>query len=437
MADFYLALATHGEVYLLILALVMWGFGLLFHKHIYSIFDPLFYFVVVTEAFCFADVLFMGIYEIIEPKYVVQYTLTEFAMFFGILIFKIRIPKRNIEFGKEETESLVFLFGLSFFLFVVLNLVVYAIAGIPLLMENRLEIYRIGGGIGIISRALDVLLIIVVYYLLELYRQKGWGPREWACLLTVMVFQVLSGAKSAVLTVVFITSLHAYCSGMTGAGMRGIDRLLTRLFVFAVVGLFITAQVQIADIEIGGKSLNLLDQVMLRMVNNGDAFMYAYPDAVVEQLEGSRPFVALFREYIAFFRLAPPEDLPLHIGSQLVKFFQGEESNFQTNAKHNLFGYIHFGLIGAIFYSFALGAMISIVRYKLLQFRNKSSMFGILYILLNLGFITAIHDFDNSARSILNVIFIFIPLFLVMQAIRLGVRTRSRANLMENPSAGC
>lgn len=426
MVEFYLLLLENLSAYILIFALTFASTFFLFRKHVSSVFDPLFYFLVLTESFCIADVIFMGYFEFIESKYVLQYICTEAALFVGVLLFGARSRDMQQSIVAHPNAGLLrTLFQLSFFLFISLNLFVYATRGVPLLLENRLEVYQVGGGIGFISRMFDVLLVIIFYYLLEVQRKSGWRIREWLVLMSVAVIQMLSGAKSSVLTLVFIAALYIFYSGRAAHGYARIMRLLNRIFLVAIAAFIAIAQIQIADIQVGDRSLSLLDQAALRFVNNGDAFMYAYPDGMVETLDGRNPVRAVFREYVAFFRLAPPEDIQMHIGLQISKAFHGPDAITQTNAKHNLFGYVNFGFFGGVVFSFALGLVIGYVRYIIFRKRGLSWMTGIPYIVLNIGFLSSASDSDNSARAVLNVVFVYAPLLVMAFFILRGARRMS------------
>lgn len=430
MIEFYILLLEHLPVFVLIFFLTFALTTLLFRKHISSVFDPLFYFVVVTESFCIADVIFMAVYDFIEIQYLIQYLCSEIGLFAGILFFSPRSRDRQQAILVHPNAALLrTLFQISFFLFVSLNLFVYATRGVPILLDNRLEVYQVGGGIGFISRMFDVLLVIIFYYLLEVQRNRGWRWPEWACLIVIALIQLLSGAKSSVLTLVFIAALYMFYLGTNTDAYTRVTRLLNRIFLVAVGAFLIIAQVQISDIQVGDRNLTLLDQAALRFVNNGDAFTYAYPQKMVETLDGRGPVLAVMREYVAFFRLVPAEDIQMHLGLQISKAFNGSDTMNQTNAKHNLFGYVNFGFYGSIIFSLMLGLAIGYVRYILFRNRGISWITGIPYILLNLGFITSVSDSDNSSRAVLNVIFVYGPLLLASYFILHAARKKKKSAL--------
>ncbi len=411
MFEFYENLLQHLPIYLAILLATIGAHYRIFRKHVFSVFDPLFYYFVVTEAFCVADVLFMAVYGIIETRYVISYMATEVALFAGFLQFRPVGPPPQPGAPESIPGSLRATFQLCLVMFVGLNLLVYAQRGIPLLMESRLETYA-GGGWGIISRLLDILLIVIAFYLMEVLRRGHWRLRHWAVLVVVLTTQVLTGAKSAVLGLVFIGSLHGFLTGDQGGRAAAASRVLKRLAAGALAAFLFIAAFQSTELELANTPVSALGQAALRLVNNGDAFINSYPNGVIEELDGSKPFQAVFREYLGAFRLADPEQLPTHIGVQISRWAFGSDSTTQTNAKHNVFGYVYFGAVGAVVFSFMVGAAVGFVRYRLLSAVPLHWAWAIAYIILNLSFCAAANEWDGASRGVINAIGLFLLLGL-------------------------
>jgi hypothetical protein len=422
MAEFYILLLLNLPIFIALLSVNGLVLYFCFRKRISSIFDPFFYLIIVTETFCLTDVMFMGLFELIEPRHLSHYLWSEAALFLGIWLVRPRPAPVPMVQTASDNGLLRVLFGLSLFLYIALNLYVYATRGIPLFLENRMEVYQNGEGLGFVSRILDVLLIVVFYYLLEIHRRQGWNWREWGCLLLLAVMQILSGAKSSILTLVFVAALYIFMSGKGGAGNVHLMGLLKRIFLMAVGAFLLIAQVQISDVTIGDRNLSLLDQAALRFVNNGDAFIYAYPSNTVDTLDDKGPIKAVLKEYLAFLRISAPEDLQMHVGLQMSKLYNGDDVLTQTNAKHNLFGYVNFGAVGGVLFSFMVGLTIGIVREVIYKTRGSSWLAGIPYIILNIGFLSAGSEWDYASRSVLNVVFVFYPLVLVAYIIASGAR---------------
>jgi hypothetical protein len=417
MLAFYTTLLEHFVAYGAILLATLGLLYLLVRRHVFSLFDPLLYYFVFTEAFCVADVVFMAVYGVIEARYFVGYLLTEGALFAGFLVFRPASPAPRGEQLEPIAASLRLAARGSFALLVGLNLLVYAQRGIPLFMENRLETYAAGGW-GLASRLLDVLLVIVAYYLLEVLQRRNLTWRHWAALFVVVLTQVFTGAKSAVLGLVFIVSLHGFISGGTGART---GRMLVRLATGAVAAFLFIAAFQSTELELADTAVPPLGQAALRLINNGDAFINSYPDGLIEELDGSRPFQAVFREYIGAFRIVDADRLPIHVGVQISRSVFGVDSTTQTNAKHNVFGYVYFGPLGAVAYSLLLGVLVAFVRYRLLPAVSLHWMWGVIYITLNLSFAAAANEWDGASRAVINAV-----LLLVVWGIARAVLSSSR-----------
>jgi hypothetical protein len=414
MLAFFNTLLDHLPEFLVMLALVGGCLYLLLRRHIYSLFDPLFFFLVVNEAFCITDVLFMHQYGMIESRYFTNYLLTEGALFLGFLQFRPTAHKEPPgPLSQAPPAALKLLYRLSLFLFISLNILVYTQRGIPLLLNSRMVVYTIGGGWGLVSRLFDVLIAIILYYLLEILRRRHWRLVEWGALVSVIIIQVLSGAKSAVVDLVFLVALYGGYTGSLGTSAARSGRMLKRLALGAVVSLLLVASVQSGVGEIAGHQVNLIGQVAARMVNGGDSLIYAYPNRFIEQLDGHNPAGAVFKEYLAFFRLSDAEHLPKHIGVQITDAFLGPDSHFQTNAKHNIFGYVYFGYWGALLFSYLIGTSLGIVRYSLPRLLPRNWVGGIPFIVLNLAFIMSCNDLDSGPRGVLNILVIFLPMALL------------------------
>lgn len=422
MLIFYETLFDHLPVFLVLVLGVGIGLFLLIRRHIFSLFDPLLYYIVVNETFCIADVIFMHHYGLIESRYYINYMLTETALISGILQFKPLFPKEAVGMPSTTSPTLTAFFRLALPVFIGINLFVYSQRGIPLFLESRTIVYAVGGGFGILRRLSDVLLVVIMYYLLDTLRRRRWNSFEWISLAAVVLIQAFSGAKIAVLNLVFAASLFSYFNGTinTNNSLRT-KRLIKRLILASVGALLIVAKIQSSGTEmVAGRQINLVGQVAARLVMSGDAFIYTYPDRSIELLPNRNPFGAMFREYLTFFRVASPEDLPRHLGAQITNQFLSQDSGFQTNEKHNLVGYLYFGFWGSILFSYIIGTIIGSIRYILPHKYPQTWVIGIPFIIIALNSPLAVNELDALHQSILNIIIIFLPMaFLVLSNFKL------------------
>jgi hypothetical protein len=155
-----------------------------------------------------------------------------------------------------------------------------------------------------------------------------------------------------------------------------------QLFGLAVFGAFFTIVVQ-TTIKYGdNNTINPLIHLAMRIVNTGDVYMYAYPNAFLEQMNTANPFMALFKDFIGMLRIVPWEELPEHIGLQLYQTIYNTDLIAGPNAMHNVFGLHYFGPIWSVYFSFILGVVVSFLRNELYRKTAPSVMGMVVYTLL-------------------------------------------------------
>ena len=425
MLTFLVLLADHFYWYITCVAIAGSGLYLAFRRQIFALIDPLFFFLVINEAFCIADVLFMWKFKMADGDITLNYVLTETALLIGILQFRgasNKGPKSAVPLGKPSL-TLRTLYSLSLILFIGLNLVVYLARGVPLFQKSRLAIYNVGGGWGLFARSFDVFLVIIMYYLMDIARRRSWRFSEWGTLAIVAVIEILSGAKIAVLEIFFLAGLASYFMGSE----RLFFSFKSRSFKFAVAISILTAlgvaAIQSRNSNSDSGTVNSFGVLAYRMVSCGDAFIYSYPSRFAAHLDGSHPLEAIFEDYLSFFRIVPQEYLPVHIGIQIAQYFTGE-SNIQTNAKHNLFGLTYFGYWGSIVYSYLVGSAIGFVRGP---FRRKllpqNWVGAILFMMLSLGTVGMINEPDVLNWWIIGILVFLIPLIIFSNALAYSLKS--------------
>jgi hypothetical protein len=431
MATFFILLLEHLAWFLTCLAAVAACVYFLLRRHIFSVIDPIFYFLVISETFCITDVAFMFRFGMIDTRIAVNYFLTEAALFIGILQFRTNIRASNpTQLPATELSPLAsrVLYRISLALFVALNLLVYAMRGIPVFMASRLEIYRKEGW-GVLDRAFDVLLVIIVYYLMDVLRRRRWILAEWASLLILLVIEILSGAKIAVLQLFFIAGLACYFTGTAKAFFTLKSKYFRNCIFIAIAGALVVVTIQRNGMQQRGEEQpNPLTMLVIRMVSNGDAFMYAYPNGYIDQLDSRNPLGALLKDYLATFRIAKPDELPTHIGVQLSEHFTGHGDEFQTNAKHNLFGLVYFGFWGSILYSYLVGSSIGFVRHTLWKKLPRNWIGGTIFILMSLGTIQLVNESDVANRYVIDTLVFFLPMVFLAIALATAIRPSSKAS---------
>ena len=427
MLAFLTLLAEHLIWYLSCLAIATITCYWLMRHHFFSLIDPLFYMLIVNEAFCVADVLFMLRFEMIDTSIAVNYLLTESALFIGILQFGMGKRSGWPSVGdpvRPNSLTSNIAYRMAAGIFILLNLLVYFERGIPVLKESRNEIYRQQGW-GIAERISDVLLVVIVYHLIDQLRRRRWKVAEWSLASAVLAIEVLSGAKIAVLQLFFIAGLASYYNGTA----RRYFSLKSRFFrisgAVALMGALLVITIQGSGDSPGGQPLSAVASLAFRLVTSGDAFIYAYPGGFVNQLDGRNPLGAVLKDYLATFRIVSPDNLPAHLGVQISDRFTGQGDKFQTNAKHNIFGYVYFGFWGSLVYSYLVGSSIGWVRYGLRRKLPQNWLGGVVFILLSLGTIYLVSEPDALNYYVIGMMVGFAPLALIASVIVRAARPAS------------
>jgi len=430
MLTFFVLLSDHLVWYLICLVMVVACVYFLMRRHFFSVIDPLFFMLMINETFCIADVLFMLHFGMIDTRITANFILTESALFIGILQFgaitRLTSPPLLPATGKPAL-ALRILYGPSLVLFVALHLLLYAERGIPVFQISRTQTYGEHGW-GIVDRLFDVLWVIILYYLMDVLRRRRWKFVEWSSLLTVVVIEILSGGKSAVLELFFIAGLASYFIG-TSKTYFSLRSNYMRIGVLVVIAsAFAVGTLQRYGVSKDTQELSTLDMLVIRLVNNGDALIYSYPNGFIERLDGRNPVRALLKDYLSTFRIVSPDELPEHIGAQIVDLQGGNGKNFMTDANHNLFGYVYFGFCGSILYSYLVGGTIGFVRYTMRRKLPQNWVGGVIFVMMSFSTIFGISQPDEVPRYVIGILVIFIPLVFLASMLATAIRSSSRAS---------
>jgi oligosaccharide repeat unit polymerase len=414
------------ELYFAYLILSFLLYALIFRRYIYSLFDP---FVVLVIGICFgtADVFIMYHKDHISTYYFGSYVFTQVFFIMGFLLIRpIKPPSvannATWQILKPDDIRVTILYYVSAITFVASQILSFAIAGIPILMESRLMIYREGGGVGIFGRIIAIASLITIFLLLD--RQFTQKNRPLLAklfdlfmgLFTVVAF-LASGAKSALLSIVFIGFYYQFYfrhfRGYSEA-VEKISRFQWKLFILAVIGAFAVIIIELRVNE--NESISPLLAMLLRFVMSGDVYMYAYPDGALEVMAWSNPLLAMFSDVLGMLRIVPWENLPENLGSQLYQYYTTIDLIKGPNPIHNVFGLFYFGYWGSLLYSFVIGLFLSFIRNKLIFIVPKNKLGGVLLAMVTLPLLAVYGDFSLAVSNFDNVLLVGLPLiaFAVM-----------------------
>ncbi len=404
--------------------------ALLIKRWTVGIYDPLFL-LLVSNALGWAIVWFMFLRGEIAAIYVASFTCAQLALYAGMGIARLLGGNANIgPLTPEEGPALPALtLILATMTHVVSNLAVWTLAGIPLLRDSRLGAFHGSGGFGIFERLAEssgwIALFSAVYLCLGWPRLRR-SPAMVAFWFWYLLAIALSGSKGALLTTVQCILSIAFVygrlrlqpshfwGGHAGKWLIG----AATLFAFAVLALQHEGDLVLAGIGL-----------LYRIVSYGDVYIFAYPDATIEYLQGDNPLVGLFGGFLSTFRLFPVELLHTNLGYQLVGIvFPELNLVVGPNPQHAVFGYHYFGVLGVAF-SLVLGLLTMAIHTLFYFRRHHVFVSGLVAFMLYFGLVGISVDFDYSLSKLANIViglvFVLGPVLLLRPGtvlLRRGVR---------------
>jgi hypothetical protein len=349
-----------------------------------------------------------------------NFVLTQTAYFWGMFRFRKvenTIEPRSIPGNFSQINSCYYFFC---FITIACHLLTYKLRGIPLFMDSRLEAFVGGTGLGIFSRIIDVSIIcsILCYFFLTANHEKvKITLLHHLLFLSLIVFLVLSGSKSAFLILPFSLFCLTRVYPTLKANLKKTFPFSILQNKFLLLGIGVAISLIIISIQKKRTPLTPLEELGYRLMLSGDVYYMSYPNHVYKLIDGSHGTVALFQDFLGFFRLYPWEKMPQVIGVDLVRYHHGGELLWGPNGRHNVFGLIYFGYYGAIIFSLLLGVLVGFVRNKLLSVNKNNVFFFLLYSLLYIKIVTMETDPMLGFTYLTNVIFVFPFLFLLFMVI--------------------
>ncbi len=430
MLTFFALLSEHLVWYLICLVTVVTCVYFLMRRHFFSVIDPLFVMLIINETFCISDVLFMFHFGMIDTRITANYILTESALFIGILQFGAiarSVTSSPLPATGRPALALRIAYQISIVLFVALHLLVYAERGIPILQPSRMETFQEPGW-GIADRIFDVLFVIILYYLMDVLHRRQWRFVDGLSLLALLAIQVLNGGKSMVLVLFCMAGLASYFIGTAKTYFSLRSNYMRAGVLVVIAGVFSVAIIQRHGVDKSDQQISTLDMLVARLVASGDALIYTYPNRVIDRFDGRNPVGAVLKEYLTTFRIVPPNELPDHIGAQIVDQLGGDGKAFMTDANQNLFGYIYFGFWGSTIYSYLVGTSIGFVRYTLRKKLPQNWVGGVIFVMMSFSTIWGNSQPDEVPRYVIGTLVIFVPLVFLATALATAIRSSSRAN---------
>lgn len=396
-------------------------FGFLIRRQVYSIFDPAFFFFLLSAS-GYSLVLLLWYKDEISDYYFYCFMFSQTIFYLGWNVFKPRWHKSNIAMINIDAFSIP-LYYISVVLFFSIQLLVYKMMGLPIFMDSRLDAFSGGGGIGLLDRFLFIATIFSFTF--ASFRLLNKKNKHFIDILVVFFFfftKIVSGSKASILEGVFLIGLVFIFLARNCQYKYIEDGLRNKLIVFVLsaipIALLVTAIQQSSEVgEATGPMLFLL-KLALRFVNTGDIYYLSWVDDYASYISDSGGLIALFSDFLGASRLMSRSELPVHFGFAIMLEHTTTENTIGPNARFNVFGLHYFGFLGVMFYSLALGMMIGFVRNYLLQIipRNMSGL--MIYVMFAYMALFVEQDFHSmTLKYLLNFIFYVFTLFPLIYTI--------------------
>lgn len=378
--SFLLIFYSNLDLFIITWIITVSLYFLIFKRYIYSIIDPLFFHTILSSS---GFSIIISLYKLgyIDSYYLYDFLITQTFFILGFYIFKpiIKVRKvQNLMYDLNPINISIFhktLYVISGLTFIVTNYALYALKGIPLLMESRLEVGI--GGYGIFLATLDVTITIMLAFIsLKIFvLKKKLNSIDFFFLANILIYIILSGSRSGILKFLFITFYILLFIYVKRQILLKISKLnfifLISFAIFLSTFLFYLTTKQ-----------NPLFSLLFRILMTGDIYMMAYVNDNINIIEGNF-FSHIMGPVLAGFKIIPWDEVPKSIGQQLFNHIYQTDLPAGPNARMNIIALKFFGDFSFL-YSFMIGLGISFIRNRSIYMFKDDSLGLLMYLFLSL-----------------------------------------------------
>jgi len=428
--EFGIYLGKHISVYLFP-CLVVSGilYYMLYRKKVISLLEP-FTMSVVGSMFGFSTVLFLKITGAMNDRYFFQYLFSQAAFWTGFFAFNYTPGKSASRYDNKplrENTRYFFMYLVTSCVYILSNIVIYMVTGIPLFAkESRLEFGFVGGGFGMISRIISVFSPVCLYltwYFLFCSKPK-FSHKIYAkfMLMIVIIFTFFGGSKSAFLGIInqlylFLLLNRDHCGRML---------LKIKKYQIPIIGCGVILACVTIVIQSRGDIVSAVSALMFRFVAYGDAYYMAYPHSIIESLSKANVFIVFFGDFFRTIRVLSQEYIPPGMGFELSEI-ANKAPGIMTgpNPRHNVYGYVNFGFWGCVLFSLFLGLILNRVRSHAFNAqKNTTHEKKLTSILIYSSVLSLESDFPSAIMRFDNIVFLF-PMILLFSLILRFINTKT------------
>jgi hypothetical protein len=321
----------------------------------------------------FSVVLLLWIEKKIDSYYFYQYIFSQIAFFIAFLSGSKTVKMKNhLSTMPVLTNRHRYIYIYIATIYIISNLVVYKISGIPIFKESRLAAVMVGGGFGVFIRIIsiyDPLVSYLTFHFLFMEKNKKFKIFPVFMLLVIIVVGVLSGSRSSFLGTIQNLFLYLFLNReYFGDIIEKLKKFQIPIMLLSAVG-----AISIIILQTRGSIETAFNALIFRIVGFGDVYYLSYPNNIIDLLSGTNIFIVLFGDMFRMLRILPEYFKPPGIGFEIYNLANKTVDVLAgPNPRHNIYGYVNFGFVGSLWFSFFCGVILNVLRGSFLTNKDKS-----------------------------------------------------------------
>lgn len=373
-------------------------------KHLFSIFD-FWVFIILNQTIILSLFIYLFYSKAIDIKILSSVLLSATFLILGLNSFSKK--KSSFTFKKEPLieRTIKPLTFVIIFIYVANTLVSIFFLGLPFItgVRRTISVYsQLGPGFGIIyyiDWGIKLLMTVLIAKLYILRKKK----LSYLVLAIFVVGLVLNTGSRLVYLQLFLFFIFAMHLTNESINLRSLPK-------FVKIGFYalpIIILVSFTSAVSAGYEANVFLAFIKRFIGSAEGPFYYYIGDSRTYLENLSIVKYHFAHILPYFGIPTANEINLGVNITKLSSFSFGKEGFGPNPTFYVVGDILFGRFSFI-YAYALGAILSIIRYRL----NRIGFS--LYFLLNISIISILVDGTLFTMSLFYVLMLLIPLSIII-----------------------
>ncbi|WP_010255424.1 O-antigen polymerase [Treponema primitia] len=409
---FILLLLDNIWIYFLSLLLMFIVYFPLIKKIANCLINPLL-FAVIMHVLTNTVPVFLFFTGRIQEYYFYYFIIAEIVFTIGFLLFFSKpICCKYVIINDNNYSNIIFIFYLI--VFVVSTLITYYIEGIPAFKASRLTLKS--NFTGILNRFIGFASTYITIFVFYVFKYRKRKILTAIVLLLVAITSVLSGSKSAILSLIFNYYCYLYFYENKSFKKNKVILLLSPFFIIAaLIVIFLRSNRNILDAIIS---------LAQRFIGNGDMYWIAFGDDAeyLDKIVIKHKYLYPLIGFLSPLHILPSNIYDDYIGLQLFRIIHPTLNNIMgPNTVAPLMGIVLYGW-GGIILCFLIGLFTSFLIFKLQKKIPKSITMAVIYSYLYQNGISCLTDLavglSGIVTLILNIIIIYFICLLINHRVK-------------------